>query len=194
VEVDAIAEHLHKAAVGGLVFPEFMMRYAAKILGNLDRDLELSEPGPGYTQEQHNGRLQNMQYTKMEVATYLSESVQLRLAGLNDFFLSRYQLIHTLFPELPPNPRWRTVEVRQLDHPPQVLREGSVDAMMIDWTDTLFDMVINREISNGFAMAFRDQVVMRLEAVLYQAPEGKYSRTMRTIQDEQRVMGLVNLC
>jgi hypothetical protein len=88
VEVDAIAEQLHKAAVGGFVFPEFMMRYVVKILGNPGRDLELSEPGPGYTQEQHNGRLQNMQYTKMEVATYLSESVQMRLAGLNDFFLS----------------------------------------------------------------------------------------------------------
>jgi hypothetical protein len=135
-----------------------------------------------------------MQYTKMEVATYLSEFVQMRLAGLNDFFLSRYQLIRTLFPEQPPNPRWRAVEVRQLDHPPQVLREGGVDAMVIDWTDTLFDMVINRDISNEFAMAFRDQVVVRLEAVLYQAPEGKHSRTMRTIQDEQRVMGLVNLC
>jgi hypothetical protein len=79
--------------------------------------------------------------------------------------------------------------VRRIDRPPQVLREGSVDAMMIDWTDTLFDMVINRDISNEFAMAFRDQVTVRLEGVLYQAPEGKHSRMMRTIQDEQRVMG-----
>jgi hypothetical protein len=204
VNIDAISERLHRVAERGVVRYESIIKFASGIFARVGADVMDSVPGEGYSQEQHEIRMKNLDWARDAAVTNLSDSIKMRmgtLAGFFDEFTSGlWEDMRAHFPHLPlrESPFYRAITVRDMAHPPRVLRQGTVEVYAIDWYRTLTDLVSRMTL---FGVTGIQDVILELERYignaesrLYAAQDGEHVQMMRSILAMQKTLDLISSC